>query len=615
MDSPSPSFTQAQSSVMPSATQEISTPVSEAWWKEASVYQIYPSSFKDSNGDGIGDIPGVIEKLDYFKNLGVDIVWLCPVYPSPQVDMGYDVADYCDIDPQYGTMADVERLIEGLHSRGLKLLMDLVVNHTSDQHKWFRESKSSKDSPYRDWYIWRKPRYDENGERQPPNNWSSYFGGMYYQTVLGFLVANMRLSIGSAWEYDSASDEYYLHLFAKEQPDLNWEHAPVRDAVHDIIRFWLDKGVDGFRMDVINFISKQDGLPDATVRIPGAKFQWGDEHYACGPRLHEYLQDIGKILKEYNAFSVGEMPAVQDPKEVIKSVGESRGELNMIFNFEIVDMDHGDGGKFSPRKWEMQDLKKIVNKWQTFMYKNKGWNALYLENHDQARTVSRWASDKPAYRALSAKMLSTFLCFQSGTVFVYQGQELGMANMPADWEMTEHRDLETLNHWKELKQTTGSDAAVLEIARKEYQLKSRDHARTPVQWDSSTNAGFSAATPWIRVNDDYKEWNAAAQVAKPDSVFEHWKSALALRKELKDIIVYGDFELLDEENDDVFAYARSNGAQKVVVVCNFRDREIPWSPPVDLHSGKVLLANNPEVNLSQKTVNLRPFEAFVCQLH
>ncbi|EXK76036.1 trehalose-6-phosphate hydrolase [Fusarium oxysporum f. sp. raphani 54005] len=596
MDSPSSSFTQAHSSVMPSATQEISTPVSEAWWKEASVYQIYPSSFKDSNGDGIGDIPGVIEKLDYFKNLGVDIVWLCPVYPSPQVDMGYDVADYCDIDPQYGTMADVERLIEGLHSRGLKLLMDLVVNHTSDQHKWFRESKSSKDSPYRDWYIWRKPRYDENGERQPPNNWLSYFGG-------------------SAWEYDSASDEYYLHLFAKEQPDLNWEHTPVRDAVHDIIRFWLDKGVDGFRMDVINFISKQDGLPDATVKIPGAKFQWGDEHYACGPRLHEYLQDIGKILKEYNAFSVGEMPAVQDPKEVIKSVGESRGELNMIFNFEIVDMDHGDGGKFSPHKWEMQDLKKIVNKWQTFMYKNKGWNALYLENHDQARTVSRWASDKPAYRALSAKMLSTFLCFQSGTVFVYQGQELGMANMPADWEMTEHRDLETLNHWEELKQTTGSDAAVLEIARKEYQLKSRDHARTPVQWDSSTNAGFSATTPWIRVNDDYKEWNAAAQVAKPDSVFEHWKSALALRKELKDIIVYGDFELLDEENDDVFAYARSNGAQKVVVVCNFRDREIPWSPPVDLHSGKVLLTNNPEVNLSQKTVNLRPFEAFVCQLH
>ncbi|CZR44452.1 putative alpha-glucosidase (maltase) [Fusarium proliferatum ET1] len=597
MDSLSSSFTQAQSpSVMPSATQDISGPVSEAWWKEASVYQIYPSSFKDSNGDGIGDIPGVIEKLDYFKNLGVDIVWLCPVYPSPQVDMGYDVADYCDIDPQYGTMADVERLIDGLHSRGLKLLMDLVVNHTSDKHKWFQESKSSKDSPYRDWYIWRKPRYDENGERQPPNNWLSYFGG-------------------SAWEYDSASDEYYLHLFAKEQPDLNWEHAPVREAVHDIIRFWLGKGVDGFRMDVINFISKQDGLPDATVKIPGAKYQWGDEHYACGPRLHEYLQDIGKILKEYNAFSVGEMPAVQDPKEVIKSVGESRGELNMIFNFEIVDMDHGDGGKFSPHKWEMQDLKRIVNKWQTFMYKNKGWNALYLENHDQARTVSRWASDKPAYRALSAKMLSTFLCFQSGTVFVYQGQELGMANMPADWEMTEHRDLETLNHWEELKQITGSDAAVLEIARKEYQLKSRDHARTPVQWDSSTNAGFSTATPWIRVNDDYKEWNAAAQVSKPESVFEHWKSALALRKELKHIIVYGDFELLDEENADVFAYARSNGSQKVVVVCSFRDREISWSPPVDLQSGKVLLANNAEVNLSQKTISLRPFEAFVCQLH
>ncbi|QGI87407.1 hypothetical protein CEK25_002363 [Fusarium fujikuroi] len=590
MDSLSSSFTQAQSaSVMPSATQDISGPVSEAWWKEASVYQIYPSSFKDSNGDGIGDIPGVIEKLDYFKNLGVDIVWLCPVYPSPQVDMGYDVADYCDIDPQYGTMADVERLIEGLHSRDLKLLMDLVVNHTSDKHKWFQESKSSKDSPYRDWYIWRKPRYDENGERQPPNNWLSYFGGTYSQTGTSFPVVNMRFSTGSAWEYDSASDEYYLHLFAKEQPDLNWEHAPVREAVHDIIRFWLGKGVDGFRMDVINFISKQDGLPDATVKIPGAKYQWGDEHYACGPRLHEYLQDIGKILKEYNAFSVGEMPAVQDPKEVIKSVGESRGELNMIFNFEIVDMDHGDGGKFSPRKWEMQDLKRIVNKWQTFMYKNKGWNALYLENHDQARTVSRWASDKPAYRALSAKMLSTFLCFQSGTVFVYQGQELGMANMPADWEMTEHRDLETLNHWEELKQTPGSDAAVLDIARKEYQLKSRDHARTPVQWDSSTNAGFSTATPWIRVNDDYKD------------VFEH-------------------FALLDEKNediinDDVFSM-RGRWITLSLFVASETERFLGPLHSEFNQSGKTisLLANNPEVNLSQK-ISLRPFEAICLSKH
>ncbi|KAK6715560.1 hypothetical protein SNK04_006507 [Fusarium graminearum] len=580
---------------MSPAIQNTNSPITAAWWKEASVYQIYPSSFKDTNGDGIGDIPGIIEKLDYFKQLGVDIIWLCPIYPSPQIDMGYDVADYRDIDPQYGTMADVERLIEGLHSRGLKLLMDLVVNHTSDQHKWFQESKSSRDNPYRNWYIWRKPRYDEDGQRHPPNNWLSYFRG-------------------SAWEYDPASDEYYLHLFAKEQPDLNWEHAPVREAVHDIIRFWLDKGVDGFRMDVINFISKSEGLPDAPITVLGSEYQFGHDHYACGPRLHEYLRDIGSILKEYDAFSVGEMPAVQDPEEIIKSVGENRGELNMIFNFEIVDMDHGDQGKFSAKKWEMKELKTIVNKWQTFMYNNKGWNALYLENHDQSRSISRWVSDKPVYREMSAKMLSTFLCFQSGTVFVYQGEELGMANMPPDWEMTEHRDVETLNHWEELKRTTGSDAKVLELARKEYQLKARDHARTPVQWDSSPNAGFTTGKPWIRVNDDYQQWNAATQTNTKGSVFDYWRSALSLRKELKDIVVYGDFELLDAENSDIFAYARSDGKQKLIVVCSFRDREIAWPVPAStgLQSSKVLLSNYPEIDLSQDVISIRPFEAFVC---
>ncbi|KAK7229855.1 hypothetical protein V2G26_002025 [Clonostachys chloroleuca] len=581
---------------MPIATPTTETsPVKQAWWKEASVYQIYPSSFKDSNGDGVGDIPGVIEKLDYFKQLGVDIVWLCPVYPSPRVDMGYDVADYRDIDPQYGTMADIERLIDGLHSRGLKFLMDLVVNHTSDQHQWFQESKSSRDNPYRDWYIWRKPKYDENGQRQPPNNWGSYFGG-------------------SAWEYDAASSEYYLHLFAKEQPDLNWEYPAVREAVHDIIRFWLDKGVDGFRMDVINFISKKDGLPDAQISIPTAKYQHGAEHYASGPRLHEYLQDIGKILKEYDAFSVGEMPSVDDPKEVIKSVGESRAELNMIFNFDIVDMDHGDEGKFSPRKWAMQDLKSIVNKWQTFMYKNRGWNALYLENHDQSRTVSRWGSDKVEYRALAAQMFATFLCFQSGTVFVYQGQELGMANMPESWDISEHRDLETLNHWEELNQISPSDAAALASARKEYQLKSRDHARTPVQWDSSANAGFTTGTPWIRVNDDYTVYNAESQVSTPGSIFEYWRSSLALRKELRDFIIYGDFELIDADNEDIFTYSRRNNGQKATVVCNFRETKVVWAvpPSTALRSSKVLLSNYPEADLSKETLVLRPFEAFVC---
>ncbi|KAK7408486.1 hypothetical protein QQX98_009353 [Neonectria punicea] len=558
------------------ATAILASP-SEAWWKEASVYQISPSSFRDSNGDGVGDIAGVIEKLDYFNQLGVDIVWLCPIYKSPKIDMGYDVADYRDIDPQYGTLADVERLIDGLHQRGLKFLMDLVVNHTSDQHEWFQRSKASRDNPL------------------PPNNWASYFGG-------------------SAWEYDSASDEYYLHLFAKEQPDLNWEHPPVRAAVHDIIRFWLDKGVDGFRMDVINFISKSDGLPDAQISNPAAEYQHGAEHYACGPRLHEYLQDIGKILKEYDAFSVGEMPAVDDSIEVLKSVGGNRGELNMIFHFDIVGMDHGNEGKFSPRKWTMSDLKAIVNKWQTFMYTNNGWNALYLENHDQSRSISRWGSDKPEHRTLTAKMIATFLCFQSGTVFVYQGQELGMANMPETWDITEYRDLETLNYWDELKRTSSSDATVLQTARREINIKSRDHARTPVQWDSSQNAGFSTGQPWIRVNDDYTTCNAAAQVAVPGSVFEHWRSVLALRKELRDIFVYGDFELVDDNNDDVFAYSRSNGGRKAVVVCNFRETEVLWAVPAstNLRASKVLLSSYPNVDLAQEELVLRPFEAFVC---
>ncbi|KAJ9138376.1 Alpha-glucosidase [Pleurostoma richardsiae] len=584
---------------MPAATLSSTPPngisqIKRSWWKEASVYQIYPSSFKDSNEDGVGDIPGVIEKLDYLKQLGVEVVWVSPIYKSPNVDMGYDVADYRAIDPKYGTMEDVERLIRGLHSRGLKFLMDLVVNHTSDQHQWFQQSRSSPGNKYRDWYIWKKPKYDKRGIRQPPNNWVSYFGG-------------------SAWEYDSASDEYYLHLFAKEQPDLNWEHPPVREAVHDIIRFWLDKGVDGFRMDVINFISKAPGLPDAKITNPSAKYQDGAEHYACGPRLHEFLQDIGRILKEYDAFSVGEMPSVSDPVEVLKSVGENRGELNMIFNFNIVDMDHGIHGKFSPRTWAMSDLKAIVSKWQTFMYENRGWNALYLENHDQSRSVSRWGSDKLQFRTYAAKMFATFLGFQSGTVFIYQGQELGMRNIPEDWDISEYRDLETLNDWEELKQNQATTEEDLRIAKKQYQLKSRDNARTPVQWSSSSNGGFSTGTPWIRVNDDFKTCNAAAQVGVAGSVFEYWRQTLNLRRKLWEVLIYGDFKLLDQGNDDVFAYSRSSRDRTAVVVCNFRETPVTWSLPssLNLDSAKILQSNYSHLELKAGSFPLRPFEAFV----
>ncbi|KAJ5912191.1 CAZyme family GH13 [Penicillium subrubescens] len=576
----------------------ISTETPRAWWKESSVYQIYTPSFKDSNGDGIGDLRGVIDKLDYIQNLGVDIVWLNPVFKSPQVDMGYDISDYVDIHPPYGTAADVDELTEALHQRGMRLVMDLVVNHTSDQHPWFQESRSSPTNEYRDWYIWKKPKFGKDGQRQPPNNWVSYFGG-------------------SAWEYDAASGEYYLHLFAKEQPDLNWETPAVRAAVEKIMRYWLDKGIDGFRMDVINFISKDLDFPDAAITNPDSVWQNGAQYYACGPRLHEYLQDIGKILKEYDAFSVGEMPEVNDSDEILKAVGFDRGELSMIFHFELMGLDHGAGGKFTPREWKVSELKSIVSKWQTVMHENNGWNALYLENHDQPRTVSRFAVDHPQYRALSAKLLATFLGFQSGTVFIYQGQELGMANVPHDWTIDRYRDIETLNHWEELQLTKQDQSALHAATLAEYRSKSRDNARTPIQWDDSTNAGFSTGVPWIPVHEDYPAWNAAAQLAEQGSVYHYWARVLQLRKQYPDIFVYGSFELVSSDDSEIFAYARHSSAGTALVVLNFEPKEVSWTMPQNLFAGRgaeVVLSNYSRGKISTvagERITLAPLEAFV----
>lgn len=565
--------------------------VQRAWWKEASVYQIYPSSFKDSNGDGFGDLGGVVEKLDYIKTLGVDIVWLCPIYQSPQVDMGYDISNYKKIDARYGTMDDVDELIAGLHTRGLKFLMDLVVNHTSDQHEWFQQSLSSKDNTYRGWYIWRDPKYDSQGNRQPPNNWSSYFGG-------------------SAWEYDSASNQYYLHLFDKTQPDLNWECEEMRSAVYETVRWWLDKGVDGFRLDVINLISKGQSFPDATVIDANQPYHHGCEHYANGPRIHEYLQELGGILDSYNAFSVGEMPWVSDPEEILKVVGYDRKELNMIFNFDIVDMDHGPAGKFSPKDWQMSDLKSIVSKWQTFMYGNGGWNALYLENHDQPRTISRWASDSAEHRTLAAKMFATFLGLQSGTVFLYQGQELGMSNIPEHWEMSEFRDLETLNHWDELCEIRPDDKELQVITKQQYHIKSRDNARTPMQWTSDKHAGFTTGDPWFRVNDTHDICNAASQVGVADSPFEYWRSILALRKQMLDIFVYGEFKMVDAEHEDVFAYTRIFKGHTVLVACNFRQHDVDWKLSTDMKLDELLVSNYAGAEIDGGIVSMRAFEAF-----
>ncbi|KFX90729.1 hypothetical protein V495_04606 [Pseudogymnoascus sp. VKM F-4514 (FW-929)] len=544
-----------------------------AWWKEASVYQIYPASFCDSTGNGTGDLPGIISKMDYIKKLGVDVVWLCPIFASPQIDMGYDISDYKTIDPEYGTIEDVDTLMNGLHERGVKLLLDLVVNHTSDQHEWFKQSKSGKDNPYRDWYVWRKPKYDEEGKRQPPNNWISHFEG-------------------SAWEYCEVSDEYYLHLFAKEQPDLNWEHKPVRDAVHEIMRFWLSRGIDGFRLDVINYISKPQDFPDSSQPPDGVL---GTEFYCAGPRLHEYLQDIGAILNEYNAFSVGEMPSVQDPNEVIKAVRYDRNELNMIFHFDFMCLDKGPDDKYSPRTWKLSELKAPVAKWQKFMYDNGGWNALYLENHDQPRSVSRFASDSPEYRTQSAKMLATFLAFQAGTVFIYEGQELGMTNVPKEWPLDEYKDISCVNHQKWLKTQTPDEKAWA-VAKEEYQKKSRDNARTPMQWTSDASGGFSSSSgpTWMTVNPNTEFVNAASQVDDPSSPFSYWRAVLAARKEYKDSLIYGNFEMLDEIDEKVLAYTReAEDGTTILVLCNFSAEETSWSLKSEVGSAKkVVLSNN-----------------------
>ncbi|PHH93138.1 hypothetical protein CDD83_1 [Cordyceps sp. RAO-2017] len=521
------------------------------WWKESSVYQIWPASFQDSTGSGVGDLDGIISRVDYLKDLGVDVVWLSPIFKSPQVDMGYDVSDYRAIDDRYGDLAHVDKLRDELHSRGMKLVLDLVMNHTSDQHEWFKESRKSRDNPFRDWYIWKPPKYDGQGKRQPPNNWESHFQG-------------------SAWEYDEATDEYYLHLFCKEQPDLNWENPAVRKAAHDVMRFWLDRGADGFRIDVINFISKDQRFPDSTA----AAVLRGHEFYACGPRLHEYLAELGAILKEYDAFSVGEMPCVHDEAELIKAVGADRGELSMIFHFELMDIDHGPQGKFSPQTWPLAKLKTTVNKWQRLMLDKNGWNALYLENHDQPRAVSRFASDAPEHRDASAKLIAIFLGFQAGTPFIYQGQELGMTNVPEDWPMDEYKDVDCLNHWNLHKDTASAETRAQ--LRAEYRKKSRDNARTPMQWDAGPHGGFTTGRPWMRAHDNAAAVNAAAQTADPGSVYHTWRRVLARRRALADLFVYGDFRLVDEADARVFAYERRAADAAALVACNFSGRAVAW---------------------------------------
>ncbi|PYZ98765.1 glucohydrolase [Alteribacter lacisalsi] len=557
--------------------------MSKQWWKESVVYQIYPRSFNDSNGDGIGDLNGITEKLDYLKGLGVDVIWLSPVYDSPNDDNGYDIRDYQAIMDEFGTMEDWERMLSEVHSRGMRLIMDLVVNHSSDEHRWFAESRKSKDNPYRDYYIWRPGKADGS----EPNNWESAFSG-------------------SAWQYDEQTEEYFLHIFSKKQPDLNWENPVVREEVYSMIRWWLDKGVDGFRMDVINFISKVDGLPDAEPQ-EGKKYASGSKYFANGPRIHEFLHEMNqKAMKEYGAMTVAEMPSVT-PELAQKYTDEDREEVDMVFQFEHVDLDSGPGGKWDLRPLKLRDLKENLTKWQKAL-EHKGWNSLYMNNHDQPRMVSRFGNDGE-YRVKSAKMLATMLHMMKGTPYIYQGEEIGMTNVRFD-SIEEYEDIETLNMYREKREAGVPHEDIM----KAIYVKGRDNARTPVQWNTTENAGFSTGIPWLKVNPNYKEINAEAAVADPNSVYHYYRRLIELRHN-NEIVVYGGYDLIQPEDETFFAYERRYEGESLLVICNFTGENAIFHVP-DGYKNKAgqLFISNMEQDQSLSFGNelhFTPYEARV----
>ena len=579
------------------------------WWKESTVYQIYPASFLSTGSGtipGWGDIKGITSKLDYLKDLGVDVVWVSPIYKSPQIDMGYDISDYKDIDPRYGTLDDVDELIKGLNDRGMKLMMDLVVNHTSDQHEWFLNARSSKDSEKRDWYIWHPGRTDSSsGERKPPNNWSMILG-----------------EADSAWQWDEKTQQYYLGLFTREQPDLNWRTPAVREAVFDVQHFWLKRGISGFRMDVINLISKDPDFPDAEVIKPDVPHQPGHKHYANGPELHNYLQEMySKVLSHYETITVGEMPFVNNPEEILKVVGAERGELNMIFIFELVDIDNADNDfRLSFQAFKVAEMRRIISGWQTYMKDNDGWNSIFIENHDNPRSVSRFCDDSTAQnRDLGAKLLALMQTTLSGTLYIYQGEELGQKNFPLSWPPEEYKDIETQNYWKKMQKLyEEGDKGALERARDVMQKKARDHSRTPVQWSGGANAEFcgKGTKPWMRFNDDYQSCNAETQLQEEGSVLQFWRRCLELRKKYKDVFIYGAFELLQEvgEESKIFAYKMSDDSREeaFVVVLNFSGEEVEFGLPKEMKVVEWVMGNH---DSSQKTtegkIGLRAWEGMV----
>ena len=553
--------------------------MNKTWWKESVVYQIYPRSFCDSNGDGIGDLKGIQSKLDYLKELGINVIWMSPVYKSPNDDNGYDISDYQDIMTEFGTMADFDELLAAAHERGIRIVMDLVVNHTSDEHPWFIESRSSKENPKRDYYIWREPV-----DGHEPNNWGSAFSG-------------------SAWEWDEKTQMYYLHCFSKKQPDLNWENPKVRDDVFAMMDWWCQKGIDGFRMDVISMISKKEGLPD----VPTDGGLYGNCMYGTcnGPHVHEYLQEMNqKVLSKYDLMTVGEYAGVTI-EEAKKYANAEGTELNMVFQFEHTSLDSGTMDKWCKKPIPLKELKENLSKWETEL-EGKAWNSLYFCNHDQPRIVSRLGDDSP----LSAKCIATVLHMMQGTPYVYQGEELGMTNCPFG-SIENYRDLESINAYHEL---TEAGLRQPEELLECIAYKSRDNARTPMQWNSGKNGGFTEGTPWIMVNPNYKEINAEQELADPDSVFHYYQQLIALRRSSiwSDIIVYGHYELLAPEDPQVFAYTREYEGRKLLVICNLSAEKVSFEIPgsVSWTQADRLIGNYEKQELSIKT-ELRPWEAEV----
>jgi hypothetical protein len=549
----------------------------KAWWKEAVVYQIYPRSFCDSNGDGIGDLNGITSKLDYLKELGIDVIWLSPVYKSPNDDNGYDISDYEDIMTEFGTMDDFDKMLAAAHERGIKIVMDLVVNHTSDEHPWFVESRSSKDNEKRDYYIWK-----EGKDGKEPTNWGSAFSG-------------------PAWKYDEKTDMYYLHLFSVKQPDLNWENPKVRKEVFDMMTRWCEKGIDGFRMDVISLISKPEGYPDA--KVVGL---YGDMGIcANGPKVHDYLKEMNeKVLSKFDIMTVGETAGVT-LEEAKKYANTDGSELNMVFQFEHMDLDGGEKFKWSTKPMPLVPLKENLSKWQKGL-DGVAWNSLYFCNHDQPRIVSRLGDESDAYRELSAKCIATCLHMMQGTPYIYQGEELGMTNTVFN-SVDDFRDLESINAYRELVE---SGLYTDEDMFPKIAHKSRDNARTPMQWDASENAGFTTGTPWIAVNPNYKKINVADQLKREDSVFHYYQKLIRLRKE-NEIIVYGNYELLLPEDENIFAYTRTLGNQKLLVVCNFSKSEQRFDFS-GYENAKVLISNYNR-DAGEDGI-LKPYEATVLLL-